>query len=168
MKYKSANDFLNKLNLVYHAILAGPLLAFVFLYLEIQAQRMVPVLSDEGEIQTINILSFLLWIVLLGAGFLLFNRNLGKARMALGLSSKLEALFKYSMIKYVLLEGASIIAVFGLYLTHDVLFIVMYVVVLIGMSFTRPTPRNVVKDLSLEGEEKEILMHKKDIPEETT
>ena len=105
-------------------------------------------------------------IVEAGMAFLLFNRHISVAREQEGLKRKLERYYGTLLQKYVLLASSSIISVVGLFLTASTLYTALYLFMLLFLSIHRPTVYRIARDLKLQGEEKEIVVHKRDIPEE--
>jgi len=156
----SVKPFYDKLNLVFNAILALPLLAFVWLYLESNAGRLLPIL-DNSAAETLN---FIIPIIVFGvifASFYLFRIRISKIDRSIDLEPKLNAYFVVCVVMYAMLESALVISLIGYYLTLANVFIGMFVIVLVFFSLHKPTPYRIVKNLQLEGEERDQMMQKR-------
>ncbi len=162
--FNSAGEFYNKLNLFFHLLIAGPLLVFVFLYLESNAGDGRELLV-QGEMATVLRYSLPMIIILSAAmSFVMFKRSLQVARNEVGLQNKLSHYFRYSFVKYGMIEFSSIAAVLGLYLTDELIYTVLYVALLMLLSVSRPTVYRICRELKLDGKEKDIVLHKKEMP----
>lgn len=160
MTIKSPENFHNKLAFVFHAMLALPLAAFVYLFLEIKHSSLEPVINDDG---LVSILDYVLPFISLGivtVGFFRFKKRLQEINVKESMESRLADYFHGSMLFYICIEAASIILVAGLYLTTSAIFIVGYVLVLFLMSLHRPTPQKYVKDLRLTKKERDVILNK--------
>jgi hypothetical protein len=159
------NNYFNKLNLVFHAIVGIPLALFVFLYLEIEKG------GRQGLIEgspTADMLSYVLptiSIVLAGVAFMMYRSNLLTIRTHPDFKTRLDEYSSALIKKYSMIEISSIIAIVGIYLTANVIYIAVYLLLLLYLSLHRPTNYRIVRDLKLKGEEKDMVLHKKELPE---
>jgi hypothetical protein len=160
MQFKDAKAFDQQMNLIFHAVLAGPLLFYGVSYLRTLEGTNSPHL-EEFSISIKTLISFLCGSFVFLA-FYLYRKEIRQARDQPLLDDKLKRLYTGSLIHYALLEFASIIAVLAFFLTFDHLFTAIYVAILFLMSINRPTPRKYVQDLLLRGEERDIIMYKKE------
>lgn len=156
----SVKPFYDKLNLVFNAILAPPLLAFVWAYLESTAGNLEPIL-DESSVNTVNFIMPLVVFGLIITSFYLFRNRLSTIEPSKSLSQKLEEYFTTCIVMYALLEFGLIISVVGYYLTLGNVFLGMFVVVLVFFSLHKPTPYRIAKNLRLKGDEKEQMIYKR-------
>lgn len=159
------NNYFNKLNLIFHAIVGLPLAAFIYLYLEIDKRGRQGVMKDPELSEILIYILPTLAIVTAGLAFLQYRRAIPKVKEIADFRQKLDAFSQALIQKYALLEFSSIISVVGIYLTADVIYIALYLFMLLFLSLHRPTVYRIVRDLKLKGEEKEIVLHKKDLPE---
>lgn len=162
MRFKDAKAFDQQMNLVFHAVLAGPLLFYGISYLRTIEGTNSPYL-EEFSIGIKALISLLCGSFVFFA-FYLYRKETRQARSQHTLNDKLNRLYTGSLIHYALLEFASIIAVLAFFLTFDHLFTAIYVAILFLMSMNRPTPRKYVQDLLLRGEERDMVMYKKERP----
>lgn len=164
MQFKTPEDFHNRLGFIFHAILAVPLAAFVYLFLEIKNRGMEPGLQNGQDA----------WLIIAGlatvsfiAVFLSyrhFRKRLRSVQQLENLREKLPPYFTQLLKFYAVIEGSSLLMILGLYLTTSSVFIVSYMFLLLVLSINRPTPQKYVKDLNLTKEESDIVLLKKDFP----
>lgn len=161
MQFKNPEEFHNKLAFIFHALLALPLAAFIYLFLEIKNNNLSPAI-EEGSNATFLISILFVGAVLVAAlGYYQYKQKKKKAAQENTLPKKLSAYLNYSIVFYAFVEGASILMVLGLYLTTSSVFIVGYMFILLLLSLNRPTPQKYVSDLGLKGNERDIILHKK-------
>ncbi|MBL3655643.1 hypothetical protein [Fulvivirga sediminis] len=159
MTFKSPEHFHNKTGFIFHVVLALPLTAFAFLFLEIKNNGRGAVLQGDTVNDVIQILFPLVTAVIFIFGYRKFKKS---SRNIKGdtLPEKLSSYFDVTMKFYIILGITSVILVLGLYLTALPIFILSYVFLLFFMSLQRPTPQKYVKDLPLRKDEREVILHK--------
>jgi divalent metal cation (Fe/Co/Zn/Cd) transporter len=159
---KTPEDFHNKLGIVFHASLALPLLPFVLLYLEIKNNEFIGFLPSS---LTTIILSYGVSLVsglLVLHGIRTVKKVAVEARKEMSLKDKLQHYYPGSRTFFLLVGLACSLLAVTLWLTTSGVIIVSYVIILFVMSLKRPTLKRYVKDLQLMGEEKDIILNKKD------
>ncbi|MDX1628622.1 MAG: hypothetical protein R3345_07975 [Fulvivirga sp.] len=166
MEIKNPESFHNKLSFIFHGMLALPLAAFVYLFLEIKDRDLTPAMDNEVFIPyVIGILLFISTAMVV-YGYYRFRRHLREARNKEGLKTKLETYYGNAVIFYAFVEFASVLLVVGLYLTTSSFFIVGFMFLLLMLSLNRPTPQKYISDLHLADGEKDIILHKKSFDED--
>jgi hypothetical protein len=60
-------------------------------------------------------------------------------------------------VRAALLEGPALLAIVAFYLTKDLLFMGVAIVLIFIFAFLRPTASGVIQDLELSGEEREVV-----------
>jgi len=161
MEFKSPEDFHNKIGFTFHAILALPLAAFVYLFLEVKNRGRLPIVEDPRASLVTGIVLFV-GIAVVVAGYLLFKKQMkANNEVKQPLKDKLAKYYNAALTFYLLLELGSIAMVLGLYLTTSSFFIIGFMFLLLIQSLNRPTPQKYVKDLRLSEEERNIILHKK-------
>ncbi len=163
MHFRDLKDYLFKLNNLFHVLVAIPLLGFVYLYLESQVGRIQPLINNPD---TVLILHYILPFIIMvesGVAFVVTRNSLSVFPNDDKLIEKLSVYFRISLIKYAILEGAAIVSVVGYYLTLSKVYVVFYVVLLMIFSLNRPTVYRISRDLKLAGEEKDTVIHKREI-----
>lgn len=160
MQFKSPEDFHNKLAFIFHALLALPLAAFIYLFLEIKNNEFQPQLEGGKDANVLIAALFVAGVLDAAFGYYLYKQKKKKAADEATLQEKLAVYFKDSIIFYAFIESASIIMILGLYLTTSSVFIVGYMFILLLLSLNRPTPQKYVGDLKLKKNERDIILHK--------
>lgn len=146
-------------NLIFHAIIAAPLILYCIAYLQSLGDNPDPSFSEPPLMLKLFVSIFSGMLVLLA--FFLFKNNLANSREKDTLQEKLRGYASAAIIKYAVLEMASIIAALAFFLTHDHLFTAIYVFILFLMSLNKPSPRKYANDLRLKGEERDVILNKK-------
>ncbi len=160
MSPKNPEEFHQKLALIFHASLALPITAFIYLFLELKHNELPPRLDDE-LLLVIAIYGLpVVGVLLAVSGYFNFRKALSYIPEDEELRVRLQHYAKKTTVFYYFITGSAVIWVLGLYLTTSPVFIVGYVFLLFFMSFQRPTPQKYVKDLSLSGRDKQIILHK--------
>jgi len=155
---KDVAEIYNKLNLLFHAILALPLLAFVWMYLEYNSGSMQPFLEDQS---TADMLGFALPLMTVGVivgAFILFNAGLRSIDPAKGLFNQVQGYFQKAIILYAMLELGLILNLVGYYLDQRNIYMAMYMIVLVFFSIYKPTLNRLAKHLNINGKDKDFLI----------
>ena len=155
----SVKPFLDRINLIFHGILALPILAFAWFFLESNAGNLEPMVGGT----TFGFVSLIVPVFILGIctlSFLIFRRKLTYIDEKLELSKKLESYYHAALIMFAGLEGALVLSIVGFFLTLSNTFTAMFVIVLVFFSLIKPTPNRIANHLRLEGEERDIVMNR--------
>ena len=145
-------EYLDKLNLIYYGLIALPLVLFPVVYLPIKE-------GVSTGLEQIGILHYLAGLLLFAVVFFgrrLFNRNLKVINMDWPLPQKLQAYRKASVVFYVQGMVVCLISVALLLFTRHQLFVATYPILLLILSFYRPTIQRLKRDLPLT--EKDLAM----------
>jgi hypothetical protein len=145
-------EYLDKLNLIYYGLIALPLVLFPVVYLPIKEG----VFTGLDQIGILHYLAGLLLFVVVFFGRRLFSRNLKVINSDWTLLQKLQAYRKASIIFYVQGMVACLISVALLLFTRHQLFVATYPILLLILSFYRPTIQRLKRDLPLT--EKDLAM----------
>lgn len=162
MSPKNPEEFHQKLSLVFHALLALPITAFIYLFLELRHRDLSPALNNRLFLLIATYGLPILGVLVAALGYFWFRKSLVQTVKDEILPLRLQAYGGKVRLFYYYITVSAVIWVLGLYFTTSPVFIIGYVFLLFFMSFQRPTPQRYVKDLSLEGEDKEIILHKKE------
>lgn len=164
MKYNSLREYFYKLHTTLYAIILVPLLLFVFFYLEINSERMVPVYSKEQVIYSILTYLFCFLMIVDGVmAYFLFRRLIQATFGIVSLGEKLDVYFKAIVIRTALLSGAGILMATGFFLTANAIFTVFFLIILSLISILWPTPNRIAKELRLKNDERTIILKKGDL-----
>ena len=159
---KSPEEFHQKLGLIFHALLAIPLALFIYLFLELRHNNPLPILNNKLLLVFATYSLPILGVLLGWIGYRRWRRNLSQINREDNLPVMLSNYGKSMTNFYYYTAASSAIWVLGLYLTTSYLFIAGYVVLLFFMSLQRPTPKKYVEDLNLTGENRNIILQKKE------
>lgn len=157
------SNFYNRINLIFHAILALPLVAFVWLYLESKAGNISPLLENQSTIGVLSFVSPILIIGLIVGAFFLFKSGLRTINPNMPLLERISIYSKKSMLLYAMLEMGLILSVLGYYLTQENVFLAMSIIVLIFFSLYKPTFERTCNQLNIKGEEREFVINSRSI-----
>ena len=156
----SFKQYYEQLNTIFSALVAIPLLLFIWLYLEASGSNITPIISGNAY-NVVNFISSIGIFILIGYTFYLFRKGTSQIE-ANTLQDKLQHYKKLSIKTYVLLNIAGAIAVAGFYLVVSNTFVALYVIVLVLLSLLKPTTHRIVKILKLKGAEKDRVLKKND------
>lgn len=138
-------DYLERLNLIYYGLIALPLVLFPVVYLPIKDSISTGI--DKGSL-LLYLAALLLFLVIYFARRL-FRRNLSVIQIEWQLSKKLMAYRKASVIFYLFGLISCLVSVGLLMFTNHQLFVATYPVLLLILSFYRPTLERLKRDLPL-------------------
>jgi len=153
------SDFYNRINLIFHAILAPPLVAFVWLYLESKAGNISPLLDNESTISVFSFICPILIIGLIVSAFFLFKSGLRRINPSIQLIERMKNYTRLSIVLFGMLEMGLILSVVGYYITQKDIFLAMYFVVLIFFSLYKPTLQRIVGHLNIKGDERDFIIN---------
>ena len=159
--FKNWTDYQQRLNFIFHAIVAVTMLPFVWLYLEIDTDRREGVFDDP----VILILFLLICISLSLTSFLYKKKQLETIPHSNSLRDKLINYQRIMIVAYALLEGAALFATIAFYLTANYVFVLVYISALFAFSLGRPSLDRISRDLKLSKESREILINRDQIPD---
>ena len=154
--------YFQKLNNIFHGIIAVPLVAFSFLYLEYDSGNLTPPFGGrdywiESGILFVITLIYLVWI------FKHWNNRIKRIDRQQSLTVKLKLYSKKQVQFYVLVTLPGAVAVVLMYLTGELSFSLIYLLELFLLSLRRPTDKLIIRELDLQGEEKEIVLKNKEL-----
>lgn len=166
MPKESPESYHQKLSLYFHGMIALPLAFFVYLFLEMRHNELNPVLQHSLWSKVVNFSFTLIAAAIVIFTYQQFKKGVFRAREQTDLLQKMTAYLDANVRAYLLAGLTFTILVTGLWLTTSAIFIVDYVLLLFLLSLHRPTPVKYVKDLSLSGKSKEIILNKGDFDDE--
>ena len=156
LNFKNWSDFHHQIYRIYHGIIALSLVPFFLVFLELEVasikETRVPLWGEVVVLMLfISISFYLCWEVWKGSRFDYSEKSDYSLRQKLILFRKVET------SKFIWLEIASCIALFGLWLTGHYLFVIVYFAILAQFSFLRPSEDRLVRNMKLTKEEREKL-----------
>lgn len=163
MNFNSVNEYFSKINQFYHLILVTPLTIFCYIYLEKGAGGWDSYLGNPLYTTIATYFLAVVSIVLIILAFRNFREQIKRAG-GLSLREKLEIYYYTFLNQQVLMTSGGFLAICALYITGYSFFSAIYLVSLFASSIQRPSSHRIVKVLNLKGEDKEIILKKKPIP----
>lgn len=159
MKYNSIREYFSSLYNILYGILLVPLLAFVYLYLEQQAGDLSPEIT-EGNMLVLGLGCVVVadWIV----SFIMFSKGLQHVHQLKGFGERLEKYRTITIVRYAIISSSCLLLAIGFYFTTHQVLTALFVVGMIMQSSFWPTTYRVANHLKLKGEERDMIIHKKD------
>lgn len=158
MALRETHEFINKLRLVSHGLLAIPFLAFIIFYLRTdKGKNIKPLLAEEtAEIVFLTILSVVIGLMLYAYFYYFSKLKIIRAKSEMAV--KLQEYRVATIIKFAIFEAAMIFSLAGLVITAQKIFIFTFLMVLFAFSIENPSIRKLFRHLRLTKEEKTELM----------
>lgn len=162
-KYQTAEEYYNKIYIVFNGLIAITLVPFVLVFLDIEKngasnapiQGQAPVFLSAGLA--------VLYCFFLYASVSRYKKGLLSIRKISTLREKLNNYYSVSLKKYLGLTFCCLLCVIGLFLTRYFLFSIGYVLALIVLSIGRPVLNSIMDKIPLSDTEIEILKNKDNI-----
>lgn len=156
-KLKSWRDFHNRINLVYHAIIAVSLVPFALVFVDIDSgEDSVSQLEGQTEIIVIIILLLSIFTTCLQV-WRKAKEQYETIDQSWNIKKRLIVYFNFQIKRYMQLEIGAIISLVGLWLTTNYVFVIAYLMVLVQFSLLRPSQDKVIRDLQFNKEDREKL-----------
>ena len=156
LNFKNWTDYHHQIYRIYHGIIALSLVPFFLVFLELEVasikESRVPFWGEVAVLILFIPICFYLCSEVWKS-----NRFEYLGLSELSLREKLVLFRKVETNKYLWLEIASCVALFGLWLTAHYLFVIAYFATLVQFSFLRPSEDRLVKNMQLTKEEREGL-----------
>ncbi len=165
-EYKNSREFLRVLINRAYLSFGIPLLPFGWLYLELSAHHLKPVISAR-QITVLTYLILVLMVFFIIAGYRKSSGLIHKARQQPTLFKKLLVYRKAITLRFIYFSIAALIVTLGLYLTASEVISVLFAVVIVIFSINNPTLQGIVRNLHLQDEEKDIILKVKNLNKTT-
>lgn len=162
MKFSSIKEYFYKLNNICYVITLIPLGVFIFLYLKMQKGEIYAAIQEQQQILTVQLAVFVLSGLILTIVHLVVKKKLKVYSRELGLGNKMDRYFYLSLNRIVMGALVSILVAGGLWLTGSEIFSVYFLGILLWMASQWPTPKRMCTELLLKGDEKEMVLYKRE------
>jgi hypothetical protein len=163
LKFTTSEQYYNKLQLAFNGLVAVMLVPFALLYLDIHSNGAEEYPVDEKTAYALKILLPLMSAITAVYAMKLFTKHLATAGEIIKLRDKLVLYFNAAVWKYLTLSASLFFAILGLWATRSSVFVVVFVIILVLLSLSRPTIRTLIVDLKLDKEEAKLLWEKGNI-----
>ena len=157
MKFSSSQAFIDKLNKLFNALIAIPLLLVGFGYLEISTGSWTALMDSDNALIIGLVTGLAVLISYLSIRFKKESRGL---TVFDDIQAKMDGYYRLASFYYWSVFALSLMATALLYLFAHVAFAVVYGFMLFWMSIFRPTLRNLADLLGLKDEEKRKFLNK--------
>lgn len=162
MKYNSVPEYFYKLYSRLYALVLIPLVSFGMLYWQMKTGTIEPFSQDIRLNQLMLLAIITLVLVESIASFFIFRSNV-KSILTLGsLGERLDRYYRFTLVRFVLMDSGLILLAVGFYLTRDQYFTILFVASMAGLAFLWPTSAKVCDDLNLKGDERKLILYKLD------
>ena len=156
MTKEEGKKYLERLNLMFYAIIAVPLCAFAWFYLENHAGRQQIQVTEQLR-QIFQYVFPLLILVISGFGILIPGNQIKKIDNSSELKDRLIEFQRILLLRYIFFEMACILSVLAYYLTVEKFYAIFFVGTIVLFSLNRPTPFRIISNLKIKGKDKEIF-----------
>ncbi len=160
---QNARTFIHKLRNRAHITLAAPLLLFFWLYLEWSSNQLRGLPLQASYINIVEILGLMSGIIVLGWGIYKHKILIKMSQMQPLLSEKLEKYKDAKHIIFIALPVAALLSSAAFYVTANIVFAVLFSVVLIMYSVYNPSEQRLMMDIKADETEREIIKNGIDI-----
>ncbi len=163
MKYNSLREYFYKLHNLLYGIILMPFLVFVVLYWQMQQGNIEgPFRFNEPYSNLmLGLFSLIVFIDGIIAGYL-YTKGMKAAQKLDSLGKKLDRFFSFTVLRFTLVISGSLTFAIGFYLTENQFFTVLLGLNISVLLLFWPTPSKVCNDLQLKGDEKTLVLFKKD------
>lgn len=162
MKFSSIKEYFYKLyNVCYLATLI-PLGAFIYLYLKLQDGNVNAFIQDAQQVLIIQIVAFLFVALILTIVHLVTKKKLKTLSRELSLGNRMDRYFYLALNRIGTGAFTSLMMGGGLMATGSEVFSIFFLAILLWMALQWPTPKKLCVELSLKGDEREMVLYKRE------
>lgn len=162
MEFSSIKEYFYKLYNVCYALTLIPLGIFIYLYLKLQVGEIKSIVQDPDQLMMIQILFFIIIALILTSVHLVVSKRLKVLSKEFSLGARMDGYFKIALLRVSVGVFISLIAGAGLYFSASEVFSVFFLIVLLWMAYFWPSPRKMCQELSLKGDEREMILYKRE------
>ena len=163
IQYSSLREYFYKLHNLLFGIVLVPLVIFLVLYWQLYAGNIEGVLKTNLYLNKVLMIA-LSFIVLMDwtLSLILFNRGVKATRTLDSLGKRLDRYYSFTVFRFALIISGSVGLAIGFYLTENQVFTILYASSFILLLLFWPSPSKVCDDLQLKGDERTLVLYKKD------
>lgn len=162
MKFSTIKEYFYKLYNVCYMITLIPLAVFIYLYLKLQVVEINSFLQDPGYILIAQISFFVFGVALLTSVHLVVRSKMKRLSREFGLGNKMDKYANYTRARIGVGAFASVLMGAGLFITGSEVFSLYFLGILLWMAYHWPTPKGMCVELVLKGDEKEMILYKRE------
>jgi hypothetical protein len=163
MKYNSIREYFYKMYSLLYAIILTPLLVFVVLYwLIIEEELRGAFYMDDATTQILLMLLGGVVVMDWIGSLIVFNRGVSSIISVPSLGDRLDKYYRYTLVRFSIVATGTLCLAVGFYLTEDQMFTVISGGSMLLLLAFWPFPSKVCRDLKLKGDERTLVLYKKD------
>ena len=162
MKFNSIKEYFYKLNNLCYVITLVPLGIFILLYLKMQKGEIHVVVQNGEQVLIVQVAAFVLSAIALTIVHLVAKKKIKTYSKGLGLGDKMDKYYYLSLGRIMTGALASVVVAIGLLLTGSEIFSVFFLGILLWMAYQWPTPKRMCAELLLKGDEREMVLYKRE------
>lgn len=163
MNFETITGYFYKLYNICYFIVLIPMGLFIFLYVKLNNQSMAPLIGDQNMILIIQIVLAGMGLVdLLVIGYVQ-RKKIQRIALQASLRVKMEDYAGVAILRIAAGSVACLVMATGFALTSSEWFTVFLVLILVWLTFQWPTPRKMSGDLKLKGDERDVILYKRDL-----
>ena len=162
MKFSSIKEYFYKLYNVCYMITLIPLAVFIYLYLKLQAVEINSILQNANYILITQVVFFVIVFAGLTIVHLVIKKKMKLLAREFGLGNKMDKYYNYSVLRILTGALASVIVGGGLLITGSEMFSVYFLLILLWMAYHWPMPKRMCAELTLKGDEREMILYKRE------
>ena len=155
MDFNSPESFIEKLNNWFNGLIALPLLAVGYGYLEIFSGGITGFIEVNIYIHVVIISMLIIYSVITTRNY---KKSIGLIPKEISMLDKLSSYFTASKQFYIKIFIVAMIAVIGLYITGSIAYAGFYAFLLFLLSIYRPSLLTVATKLGMKGEERKAFI----------
>lgn len=162
MKFSSIKEYFYKLYNICYLLTLIPLGVFIYLYMNMQAGKINILVQERNTILMLQIVVLAFATFFLTIVHLVIKKKMKVLSSKMGLGNKMDQYYYLSLIR--IGSGAFVSSAIGLGLlyTGSEIFSVFFLGILLWMAFQWPTPKKMCVELKLKGDEKEMILYKRE------
>lgn len=163
IRYSSLQEYFYKLHNLLYGIVLVPLITFLFLYWQMYRGNITGPFKDEEYLSQLMLIVFSFLVLTdWSVSMYLFNRGMQATRTLDSLGKKLDRYFTFTLLRFALIGSGSLGLAIGFYLTESQVFTVVFASGFALLLLFWPTSTKVCDDLQLKGDERTLVLNRKD------
>lgn len=162
MQFSSIKEYFYKLYNYCYALTLIPLCIFIYLYLEMQVGKNNSLIQAYDQVLIFQVLFFFLAVSILTIVHWQVKKKLKTLTREYSLGTKMDKYFYLAITRIGIGNLVSCLAGLGLYLSGSEIFSLFLLFIFFWMAYHWPSPRKLCTELSLKGDEKEMVLYKRE------
>ncbi len=161
MKFRSIKEYFYKLNTIGFILLLLPLVAFIYLYYQPIDRR--PIITElQSEIILLSALT-IIFLIDLTIVHWVWSAKIQRLQTLSELARKMDGYFSLALFKMASYCGCSLLMAAGFFLTGNSLFTVLFLIIVITLTFQWPSSTSFCRHFDLRGSERDMILNNRDL-----